>query len=245
MALDLVSLRAWIRRQLGFPTVVVELTDDQIDDCVTAALEAYSSLLPTQKRLTVQGGAGIQRYTLAAGTYGRAVVDVEVELSRAIGGEIDIFDAASVMRTFGDPSMSGGYPDYAMQIQASNAAQLVLSADFEWDVTLGDDPKTDPGYLFVSPLPSIGRRYTLVCAVDHTPESIPSHSHRWAKDYALAHAMVVLGRIRRKFGQIQGTQTTLETDGAQLVQEGQERIDKLAEWLEQNKRSVMIAPIRG
>jgi len=35
------DLYGWVRRQLGWPIVKVELTDDQIHDCIISALDLY------------------------------------------------------------------------------------------------------------------------------------------------------------------------------------------------------------
>lgn len=242
MALVAADTRSWIKRQLGDPTVVVELTDDQLDDAIAEALGVVSTTIPRIRRTQIQGAVGVMKYSIPGGSYGRGLVDVEVEPTYLTGNHIDIFnpqDVALALR-----QASSGYVDFAMALGDVEAAKAVLSSDFDWEFEAGADPAVDAGTLFVSPEPASAQVYTLVYTENWTTGTIPQSYHGWVQRYALARSKVTLGMIRRKFGSVQGAQTTLETDGAQLVSEGSEEMRSLVESLS-SRKSALFTPITG
>ena len=243
MALAAATTRDWIRRQLGSPTVVVELTDDQLDDAIAEALAVYSKSMPKIIRVVVAGSAGVSSYVVPAGAYGRAAIDLEAEPIYQTGHEVDIFNPFELEMVYSRDEQ--GYTDYAMMLAGVKQAKAILSADLDWEFRVGDDPATDAGVLYISPPPADTRNYILVCVTDWTLADAPARQHSWLRKYALAHAKVTLGYIRRKFAEIQGTQTTLRTDGEALVQEGAAEMLALEDQMQAQQKSPALVPIRG
>lgn len=44
------EFKNWICRQLGYPTLTPELTDEQLDDCINDAMEEYTEYAAQDKK---------------------------------------------------------------------------------------------------------------------------------------------------------------------------------------------------
>lgn len=69
------ELKQWIKIELGFPMVVVELTETNINQAIENALRLYNSYIPKLKFGTIQLIAGVNRYEIPE--FGRGVIRVD------------------------------------------------------------------------------------------------------------------------------------------------------------------------
>ena len=58
------------------------------------------------------------------------------------------------------------------------------------------------------------------------------YAKQWLKDYSLATAKMLLGQARSKFASIAGPQSPIQLNGAALISEAKEEIEKLDKEIE-------------
>lgn len=97
-------------------------------------------------------------------------------------------------------------------------AQKVLSSAFAW--------KWMEGHIFIHPKPDEPFPLTFNSAFPRSLESMPFSDIDWIKKYTLAQTEVSVGRVRSKFT-VPGQQTGQVMDGAQLVEAGMARMERL------------------
>lgn len=231
------SVKQYIRTMLGEPVVKVELTDEQLTELINQALDSYGTYKPVEKMGTLNVLADTQKYTLTANQVGRGIVEWFPKHPFLRSPSLDQFDVFKYHSHL--PNLEPG--DYFMERQWWKAVRESAGSDDDWEFIL--DPTTGGGTFYISPSPSEGYTGSYIYVVDPTLTEVPTTDDDWIKDYALAMAKQILGHIRRKFGNVQGAETSLDLDGAELISEGTEARRELEEYL--TGRGQIIAPIRG
>lgn len=159
-----------------------------------------------------------------------------------------------------------GYADFALGSARIKEGRRVFSVDPQytslWEVVqdpaFPNDPTKKIRVLAVyldMPEPSLSLPYDVTVFYFHKwtatddlyigiPAMSPSHAD-WFSRYAVAKAKETLGLIRRKFQGVPGSEdgTTIQLDGAELVQEAKEEIAELEEVLMKSRGQ--IPPLLG
>jgi len=227
----------YIKTMLGSPVVKVELTDDQIKQFIAQALAVYSTFKPVEKFGSIDVLPQVQKYDVTAAQIGKGILETfRPDLLRnAISLEqFDVFKYHTHL-----PNLDPG-DFYAERIWWSEVRRSA-GADDDWDLVI--DPETGDGVLYLSPSPSQAYKLTYVYLVDPTLKQVPKSDDSWIKDYSLALSMEALGRIRRKFGSVQGSESSITMDGAELVAEAEAKKKDLDDYL--YRRGHVNPPIRG
>lgn len=235
-ALTLKTIEQYVRRRLGEPVITVELTKDQIVEIANQALGIYGTWKPVEVWATTPVIPPGQKYTLTADKYGRGIIEVfRPDLLRQ-PVSLDQFDVFKYHTRL--PNLDPG-DFYAERIWWKEVRRSAGSDD-DWIV---DDKLDGTADIYVSPIPSESYVLGLVIVKDPSFSEVPLTDDDFIKQYTLAMCKETLGLIRRKFGSVQGAETTIDMDGDQLVQEGKEEQKDLDEYL--TGRGQIIAPIRG
>jgi hypothetical protein len=222
---------------LGEPVICVELDDTQITAMVEQALGIYGTYKPVEKFGSVAVLASQQKYDLTQAEIGRGIIELfRPDLLRA-AISLDQFDVFKYHTHL--PNLDPG--DYYAERVWWKEVRRSAGSDDDWEFIL--DPTTGDGTLYLSPIPSEAYTCTFIYVVDPTLTEVPLSDDDWIKDYVLAMAMQVLGRMRRKFGSVQGAEASIDLDGAELVSEGTELRTQMEEYL--TGRGQIVAPIRG
>lgn len=231
------SVRTFVKRSLGEPTIKVELDNDVIDELCNQALATYGTFKPFEKFGSLPVLAGTQKYALTFAQVGRGIIEYfRPDLLRG-AITLDQFDVFKYHTHL--PNLDPG--DFHAERMWWKEVRRSAGAD-DWEEFIPSDTG-EGGDLYISPIPSTSYTLSYIYVVDPTLQQVPGTDDDWIKEYTLAMSMETLGRIRRKFGSIQGAESSIDMDGEQLVGEGGDKRRELEEYVEQ--RGALIAPLRG
>ena len=217
--MNLQELRDYVTRQLGAPTVIVELTPEQIDGCIDQALGRFNRFLcrPDGRLLKNQTGTVV----VAMQPTDRGVIGVKhlpPDDSRTYAN-MSVFE---LMYRMVFPRMP--VSEWYMLKAFYETYQSVRGTDCDWSV----DPATNT--LFIDCCSGPYDIYYVV-SCDFTAETIDRLAHgklQDFKDLVLAESKLVLGRVRGKFGNsIPVPSGTLTTDASELKEEGTKKIEEI------------------
>lgn len=213
------QLKNYILRQLGAPTWNVELTNQQILDCIQDALSLYSQWVPNIKVGSLVLVRGQFRY-LQGVDVGLGVARVDFVEPNPVPTEIfygNLINPAPLFRT--------GLDEYDMFLRWRKTFQRVTSIRPDW---FYDD--MEQALYIHNPI----ERYQagIFCYWPHdTTDRLPATGADWVKRFALAKASLLLGSTWMKFsGAIPGPAANLQLDQSR-ADKAQAEVDKLMETL--------------
>lgn len=234
------EIRDEIQSRLGGSRLTLELDQKDFDIATKEAVRIYSRHVPFQRWRRLDATASQKRYVLATVDHpGMAgVLDVQFITRRTDPTQIDPFNPFDTVigglqvgdETFGDVEQRRAYTEDASRI---------VSAEPEWryERELGEHVlyvdvvrvPTQVSYLWVG-------HFTSDADASTGMQLVPDADTDWVLDYVEARMMVTLGRVRRKFGGIPNPDGGVdEIDGQQFVDEGQQKIELLAEEIRQRR----------
>lgn len=229
------ALSNFIREQLGYPVVDVELTKEQIDNSVRRALDVFrqkSSLGYKRGFYFLDVQPGIQNYTLTARNNGyNKIVNVmgafrftSAFLSSAHGAGVYGQVVLQHLYNMGTYDLTSYHliSQYVEQLEHLFATRL----------TFHFDEPTRTFTLYTSFVRS--ERILLDCSVERTEQEIivDRWSKNWIERWSLSEAMYVLARIRGKYASLPGAGGGVSLDAADLMTRAAEEQSTLLEELD-------------
>lgn len=213
------QLKNYIMRQLGAPTWNVDLTNQQILDCIQDALGMFSQWVPVTRVGSLPLVRGQFKY-LQGADVGQGVARVDFVEPNPVPTEIfygNLINPAPLFRT--------GLDEYDMFLRWRKTWQRVTSIRPDWFY----DEYEQALYIH-NPI----ERYHagVFCYFPQTdPSKLNLVGADWVKRYALARSRLLLGEVWMKFsGAIPGPLQNMQLD-QQKRDKAQEEIDKLMEQL--------------
>ena len=219
------ALKLWILRDLGAPIVKVELTEEQLLDCIEDAIRWFSAKKGVMKQAVLTLQANQNEYLLPD----------EVDTVTDVAFPSSHFDLAQVFAPWLLPEQempwsvisangpSGGVYSYWTQaLQYVEMGKRILSSEPDW--------RQEGRKLFL-----FGSKYlTGNVIVEYrsgtlTIEQLNERDHDLVKRSSLARAKRILGRIRSKYDSFPTAQGSAQMDGAALLQEGADELAALDE----------------
>lgn len=231
------SIFKYIRLQLGAPTIKVELDEDQSKACVDHALDVLGTYRPTEKFGVVDVLPTVQMYTISAANVGKGIIELFKPPLLQSPLSLDQFDVFKYHTNL--PNLDPG--DFMMERVWWKEVRVSAGSDDDWECNI--DPETGEGKLYISPKPSQSMKVYYVYVTDPTLANLSPSDDDWVKDYSLGMAMQIVGRVRRKFGGVKGSESSIDMDGSDLVTEGKELIEKQMGYIE--NRGAIVPPLRG
>lgn len=232
------SITEYVKVMLGSPVVSVELHPDQINWAITQALGIYGTYKPVEKVATFPVIASQEKYTFTAEQVARGIIDVALPDPLRYSVSINRFDEFSYF--LGRQALvSPG--DFLLEKTWWESVKSIAGTDDDWEYI--HNPTTGGGDLYLSPPPAESVTGMYIYVVDPTLPEVPSTDDDWINDYVLAICMEILGRIRNKFDDVQGAESSMRMDGQQLREEGKAYRTDLEEYL--TGRGQIIPPIIG
>lgn len=221
--LDHAALSQWILRKLGAPVFCVELTQDQLNDCLDDAVRWFAA----KKGLWKFAGLNIVNGQVAYPLPDEVdiVIDFCIEAPQSdlslIFSPFLLLDEKVPYDVFAAPQSIGIYSNYVQTLQYIETAKRVLGAEVDWEQR--------GRCLYVSPTPKANKRaiYEYKTSVFNLTQ-LSERDHDLVKRYALAEAMILLGLIRTKFT-FPGAQGDQSMNGDRLIDMGTTLRDKLDE----------------
>lgn len=220
------ALKAWILRMLGHPTLQVELTDPHLADAVESARRWFAVEKGVDKKAIVPIVGGVVEYSLPADCVG--VMNVVFPLApfdlSLIYSPFMVADEKIPYDVFASSAMGGLYSTFTQNLQYIEMAKRVLGAEPDFNVDI-DNMK-----VVISPMPKVGGGGAFVLEYrsnNFSLETLNEVDHSLVKGYALACAKWTLGRIRSKYDSMAVAGGAVQMDGAVLIAEAKEEIEKL------------------
>lgn len=213
------QLKQYILRQLGYPVWTVEMTPQQILDCIQDALVKYSQWCPLRTYRVLQISSNQFRY-LVGEDNGMGVVDVQFVAPTSTPGAIfyaNLIDPTPILKT--------GVDDLDTFYRWRKTFQRVTAITPDWYFS------EEENCLYIhNPI----ERYHATAFIDKywtDTEKLPYRGADWVKQYAVARARYQYGEILSKFsGAIPGPVQNLTLDQTKRA-EAKEAMDKLEEKL--------------
>lgn len=225
---DYSELFRWVRSRLGAPLVPVELTDEQLEDCLSSAVYHYNKWRNFEESIEylTLGGNASEGYDLPAVVPGiTSITEIVMQPKYPINyyaGRNDLMANIFIKEMFGSQSIMRTAADYHISLVVSKDLNLILGTQVKWEF-IGKK-------LFIYPHPNetlkVGIKYKTPLSIDRIV------NEQSIRDLTLAEAKITLGNIRSTFGnQIPGGDGFLQLNGSELKSEGmqekQEKIDGL------------------
>lgn len=250
---------AYIRRKLGAPLIKVELTDDQIIDCISEAIELFVKEAAGQATepmyMTVMLSGGQTEYELPEGVID--VLDFDDEgygdtgINTLFTIENQLYNAGIL--DFTNLSMGTTLISYHMTLDFIKVLQRYTTTGFTWNydqteriLTIDPAPKDDtvwltdpetgkkkpvnsPGFLLLKLKGLIGAGRK---GFNIDKAYVEMFNRSWVREYSLACARETLGYVRKKFDSFASVGNTgINLDGDSLVSEGKAEKESLLERL--------------
>lgn len=228
---DYTEIFRWIRSQLGAPTAPVELTDEQLQDCVAPAVYWYNYYRNARENtmyITLEGNPRDGW-----------------KIPQEVGGEDNIIEI--IMKPRFPYTFYAGRTDIVGQIylqwffmqHQTNLRHmvgdyyLVVSTQKDINNIMGTEVKWNfyNGKLFIHPTPpqgmNIGIRFRSAISINEINTNI------FIRNYALGKAKTILGTIRSTFGgAVPGGNEMLTLRGEALIAEGKEEMENVIQTMQ-------------
>lgn len=217
--------RAWIWSMLGYPQVAVELTEDQITNCITIALDKFHYYWTPEPYYWYSGLAhGQNEIELPPEIPKQSVIEVsyapQSDIFSQLSGAGESFFLTYYMQKTNGTFLTDFY--IAMSYKETFERILGIMPSYEF-VTHPDSNGIMKDYVRLYPSPS-SDSIRVGLKVSRTLSEYETDQQMWIRRYALTWAKENLGQIRSKFSSVPGPtgEVTLKGDG--LIQEAlQER----------------------
>lgn len=222
------EIRMYIRRALGNSTVDLELETDDLNDALDAAKAWYAAYVGQLKSDTVTLISETTEYSVPSDCdYVTQVVTDAV--SRGIvplGWPLSTYNFSWLFPGSGSGNGSMAIADMVQGLQYYEQAQRTASADVDW---FYDSARR---ILVVTPSGKNATRariWYLTNAIDIA--TLRYSEIHLVRDYALAHAMEILGFVRTKYSEVPNAIGGTTMNGDLLVSEASDRKRTLTEQL--------------
>jgi len=235
---DYSELFRYVRAKLGEPLIPAEITDEQLEDCLSDAVFQYNRWRNFKEELlyTTLSGNAKDGYDIPAVIGGEENI-IEIILAPRFpftyyAGRSDLMSNLYVQFLF--QKYQAGFTqmltDYWITISMEDDINIILGTQIKWEI-LNDK-------LFIHPEPdnmNIGIRYRGALSA---AEIVTDY---WIRRYTLAEAKVVLGNIRSTFKNgIPGGTENLQLNGEDLKQEGEQEKAALIEEMKKSSYPLFL-----
>jgi hypothetical protein len=239
--MDLKSFKVWARETLGDSGcgyVNVELSDKQLDTALDTAKEWFNAHVGLHKESTFTLVAGTSEYDLSAVSPAIDTIvnvwfprsGVSLDFSVLYPGFLDI--EGFPYRDIGIFGENFPQTTIVQNLQYMESLGRILCIDLDWEFYRDDFDKDNPvRMLRVMRAPRVGGTCVYLYRVD--PKDIKLHMYKprdlyIMREYALAHAKYMLGRIRGKYTTgLPAAGGDRQLDGDSLLSEAREDKERL------------------
>lgn len=209
------SVSEWTKRQLGYPTVNVELTDEQLDDCIDSALEEIAPWVVQRKYVTlpVSERIDLSQYNVA---YVINVHKTDSSTSGVEGSSIDPFSASYQFINLHDVS-----PEQGSTLSSTSWMHQYTNTRLEYQLSkqITQNFKDNISYRYIDPYLylDIGVPTSSRVTIEYSNKILDLDDisdelyKRYVKRFTLAYAREILSDIRGKY-EVSGSPVTLDGD---------------------------------
>ena len=210
--------RRWIWNMLGYPQVKVELTEEDVTDCINMAIDKYLYYLtPDLDYYYVDVGPNSHEYKLPPWLPKSSITEVIYQPSSDIfaqlSGSGESFFLTYYMQGSGGTFLSDFYAAIAYKETMERTLGIAPSYEFLSRIVNGQVEE----YIRIYPKPSIGMK--LGIKYNRMISEVETDSAMWIRKYALTWAKEKLGRVRSKYASVPGPTGEMQLDGSTLLSE--------------------------
>jgi hypothetical protein len=223
---DYSEIFRWIRSRLGAPLVPVELTDEQLEDCLGESVWHYNRWRNFRENIIYANLHGNPKngWEIPAVVGGEEnILEIIMEPKYPASyymGRNDLMGNIFIQQIFNHSNIMATAADHHIALVASRDLNLILNTEVRWEVI--------NRRLFIHPIPSDTLRVSIKYKSALTLDEIVTSQN--IKDLTLALAKITLGNIRSTFGnQVPGGDGMLQLNGSELKAEGQQDRDRIIE----------------
>jgi len=199
------GLKNWILTELGYPLITVELTDDQIDQAINNAFEIYTKYADFGEKYLALCLADYDQtndyFDLSAYNIA-AVYGMDTQGNSFLGGGDTIFSISNAMLQsgsypfFGNGGMGGGWVTYQLAHEFTALANRMSGSGYSYDY----DVYNKTLKLYPKPVSTATDYIIITCEMIPSDEQL--FGNEYLKRFALAYSKIMLGTVRKKFGDI-------------------------------------------
>jgi len=224
---ELTNLKSYVLRQLGWPLIRVEITEEQLTDAILDAIQLYHEYAAMEYELRVIPVIGsvsqlpddINSKFISEVIFERSYFD---SISAAMGASDSMADLGGVMSL---DQLSGGTSAVANFDIAQYYMYMQQLEDFKKTVGLQQTWRIFGREIHLYPAARTFSRIGIV----YKPmmSEAEAEQSQWIKKYSVAGAMMIVGRIRSKLSGFSSTGATISADGEAMKSEARTELDKL------------------
>lgn len=209
---------------MGAPQWKIEITADQLEDCVEDAKRWFSAKKGVKKQAVLCVNAGQVEYLLPDDV--DTVLDVAFPVAPLdlsyIYAPFMLLDEKVPYDVFAAPNSAGLYSTFTQTLQYVEMAKRVLGADPDW--------RQEGRKLMLFPKPrSAGAVILDFKSNIMTVDQLNERDHDLVKRFALARAREIVGGVRSKYGEFVGAQGNRSADGERQLETAEKEFEKLEE----------------
>ena len=224
--IDYSILFDYVKRRLGYPTVPVELTQEQMEDCLSDAINLYNKWRNYSQKvmyvnLTSSDGDGFDIPAIIGSE--RNIVDIIFKPRTPFGiydtnnFEYNIYIQQLFSKYGNGGARSGFLTDYSISMNFIADSNLILGTEPRYDVfnrKIHIYPKPTSNFI-------VGIKYKGQLTIDEVM------ADDMVKLYMVGACRKIIGGIRGTFGgTINAGEQTLQMNGEAMIQQGQAEIDQ-------------------
>lgn len=223
---DFNELKTRVYSQFGWPTVAVELNDDNFKYILKRTIMYLNTYSPKIDYITKEVTPYVTDYEILEYDQVNSVMDVYVSAEYLIGLGMPIQSFLAVPMSLTASRNSEYLENYISMFTAYDMAKRMF----------GTQPSASlvpPNYVRVNPSPYLTTLFKFVITVDHDPDlaSLSEYEINWMTRFCQASVGKVLGQIRRKYDGVQLPVGSLSGSGNALYSESAEMEKELLEEL--------------
>jgi hypothetical protein len=226
----LADLKTWLLKQLGYPLITVELTDEQLKTAIDDSIEFYTEYAEMGDNYVMMNLSGYVENTglSLSGFNAKSVFTLDEELDGSIN---TLFSIENQMANQGvlpyHHGMGKSYVSFELASQFVDMSRRYLGQRFDFNY----NPQSQVLKLFPDPKQQ-NKEGFIVLGLKTIPPLSELYGNWYVKRLALAKAKIILGLVRSKFGNVQlpGGGNVDTTVGDQGQSEWEKWTDEIVKW---------------
>jgi len=229
---ELSNFKSYILRQLGWPLIRVEITEEQLMDCILDAVQLYHEYAASDYDVRVISGFAGNQVDIPMDINPKFILDVIFER--------DYYDTMSAgLGAMGYEETLGGVLPYNISGRSALVQDFDIAGyylylqhmeDFKKMLGIRNYFEVIGNKIHLFPATVSYSRVGIIYKPMMNEQKI--ENEMWVKKYAIAKAKMIVGTIRSKLGGFSSTGTNIAVDGEAMKSEAQAEIDKLEEKLQ-------------
>lgn len=216
---------------LGYPTINVELTDEQFNIIIKNAVQYLNTYAPRLETTFYSVQTYVGQVVLIDYPYINSILEVIASVDYLIGLGVPIQAIMKIPFSYA----ASCYPDYTQNFITNYAsydmAKRMFGLNISWELI-------QPNIVQLLPTPYMETTFGFVLTTNHKSDlsSLDDYEKLWLTKFCTARAKNIVGRIRSKYSGVSLPIGSLDSDGNALIAEAREEETALLEDLRSRRK---------